>query len=50
MDLKESADILVKRYSGGMKRKLELAAAMIHDPKIIFLDEPTLQLDPASRV
>lgn len=49
MDLKESADILVKRYSGGMKRKLELAAAMIHDPKIIFLDEPTLQLDPASR-
>ncbi len=49
MGLKESADILVKRYSGGMKRKLELAVAMLQNPRIIFLDEPTLQLDPASR-
>lgn len=49
MNLLESADKFVKEYSGGMKRKLEIAAAIIHNPEIIFLDEPTLGLDPSSR-
>lgn len=49
MGLSEFADKLVKTYSGGMKRKLEIAAAIIHNPEIIFLDEPTLGLDPSSR-
>lgn len=48
-DLKESADALVSTYSGGMKRKLDIATALIHNPKILFLDEPTLGLDPHSR-
>jgi len=48
-DLKESADSLVSTYSGGMRRKLDIATAMIHHPRILFLDEPTLGLDPHSR-
>jgi ABC-2 type transport system ATP-binding protein len=40
---------LVKRYSGGMKRRLEVARGLIHHPKILFLDEPTLGLDPQTR-
>jgi ABC-2 type transport system ATP-binding protein len=40
---------LVKRYSGGMRRRLELARGLMHHPKILFLDEPTLGLDPQSR-
>jgi ABC-2 type transport system ATP-binding protein len=49
VDLEDAADRLVKTYSGGMKRRLDLAAALIHGPKIVFLDEPTTGLDPISR-
>jgi ABC-2 type transport system ATP-binding protein len=49
VDLEDAADRLVKTYSGGMKRRLDLAAALVHGPKIVFLDEPTTGLDPISR-
>jgi len=39
----------VKRFSGGMKRKLEIVRSLIHRPKVLFLDEPTVGLDPTSR-
>lgn len=48
-DLKKEVDWRVGRYSGGMKRKLDIAMALIHRPKVLFLDEPTLGLDPQSR-
>src|SRR5687768_1443366 len=47
--LTEAADRKVKGYSGGMKRRLDLALALVHGPQILFLDEPTTGLDPQSR-
>jgi ABC-2 type transport system ATP-binding protein len=49
VDLEDVADRVVGTYSGGMRRRLDLAAALVHRPKIIFLDEPTTGLDPISR-
>ena len=49
VELWERKDDFVKDFSGGMKRRLEVARALIHHPKIIFLDEPTLGLDPQTR-
>src|SRR5881409_3013485 len=49
VDLEDAADRRVKTYSGGMRRRLDLAAALVHQPKVIFLDEPTTGLDPISR-
>ena len=49
VDLTERQHDLVRKYSGGMRRRLELARGLMHQPKIIFLDEPTLGLDPQTR-
>jgi ABC-2 type transport system ATP-binding protein len=49
MDLSDSADKLVKSYSGGMIRRLEIAQSTLHRPKVLFLDEPTVGLDPLAR-
>ena len=48
--LVEAGDRRIKGYSGGMKRCLDLASALVHQPRVLFLDEPTTGLDPASRL
>ena len=50
VQLKDRAKSRVKTFSGGMKRRLNLAVGLIHKPKILFLDEPTTGLDPAARL
>ncbi|MFC0625960.1 ATP-binding cassette domain-containing protein [Kribbella deserti] len=49
-DLTEAADRILKTYSGGMRRRLDLAGSLIAHPKVLFLDEPTTGLDPRSRL
>jgi ABC-2 type transport system ATP-binding protein len=49
MGLSEVADHLVRNYSGGMIRRLEIAQSLLHRPKVLFLDEPTIGLDPGAR-
>ncbi len=49
IDLSDALDRPISTYSGGMKRRLDLAAALVHNPEILFLDEPTTGLDPVSR-
>lgn len=50
VELTDAADRRIKGYSGGMKRRLDLASALVHRPEVLFLDEPTTGLDPASRL
>jgi ABC-2 type transport system ATP-binding protein len=49
MGLTDAADKLVREYSGGMIRRLEIAQSMLHRPRVLFLDEPTIGLDPVAR-
>src|SRR6185436_16878717 len=48
VELEDAADRRIKGYSGGMKRRLDLASALVHRPDVLFLDAPTSALDPAS--
>ncbi len=50
VELEDAADRVTKSYSGGMQRRLDLAASLVHEPDVLFLDEPTTGLDPASRL
>ena len=50
VELTDAADRQIKGYSGGMKRRLDLGSALVHEPEVLFLDEPTTGLDPASRL
>ncbi len=50
VELEGAADRRIKGYSGGMQRRLDLASALVHEPGVLFLDEPTTGLDPASRL
>jgi ABC-2 type transport system ATP-binding protein len=50
VELEDAADRVTKSYSGGMQRRLDLAAALVHEPEVLFLDEPTTGLDPVSRL
>ncbi|MCL5054655.1 MAG: ATP-binding cassette domain-containing protein [Firmicutes bacterium] len=50
VELSDKKNLYVKTFSGGMKRRLELARGLLHTPKILFLDEPTLGLDPQTRL
>ena len=49
VELDDRRNSFVREFSGGMKRRLEIARGLLHNPKIIFLDEPTLGLDPQTR-